>query len=65
MKAGIRVWPEMFRELADFRGLIWRLVVRDLSAPDKLALVIFGKYPQSCQRFCHSSARPDDSGIFD
>ena len=32
MKAGIRVWSEMFRELADFRGLIWRLVVRDLSA---------------------------------
>jgi lipopolysaccharide transport system permease protein len=32
VKAGIRVWGEMFRELVDFRGLIWRLVVRDISA---------------------------------
>ena len=39
MKAGIRVWPEMFRELADFRGLIWRLVVRDLSARYKQSVL--------------------------
>ena len=32
VKAGIRVWPEMIRELSQARGLIWRLVVRDLSA---------------------------------
>ena len=32
VKAGIRVWGEMFRELYDFRGLIWRLVIRDISA---------------------------------
>jgi lipopolysaccharide transport system permease protein len=32
MKAGILVWGEMFRELVIFRGLIWRLVVRDISA---------------------------------
>lgn len=31
-KVGIRVWGEMFRELVDFRGLIWRLIVRDISA---------------------------------
>jgi len=42
MKAGILVWPEMFRELADFRGHIWRLVVRDLSTRYKQsALGIF------------------------
>ena len=39
MKAGIRVWPEMFRELADFRGLIWRLVVRDISARYKQSVI--------------------------
>ena len=39
MKAGIRVWPEMFRELADFRGLVWRLVVRDLSARFKQSVL--------------------------
>jgi len=39
MKAGIRVWPEMFRELADVRGLIWRLVVRDLSARYKQSVL--------------------------
>jgi len=32
LKAGVRIWTEMFRELVDFRGLIWRLVVRDISA---------------------------------
>ncbi len=40
MKAGIRVWAEMFRELVDFRGLIWRLVVRDISARYKQS--VFG-----------------------
>lgn len=40
MKAGIRIWAEMFRELADFRGLIWRLVVRDISARYKQS--VFG-----------------------
>lgn len=32
LKAGVRIWTEMFRELVDFRGLVWRLVVRDISA---------------------------------
>jgi len=32
MKAGIRVWGEMVRELVRSRGLIWRLIVRDISA---------------------------------
>ncbi len=32
LKAGVRIWSEMFRELVDFRGLVWRLVVRDISA---------------------------------
>lgn len=32
LKAGVRIWTEMFRELVDFRSLIWRLVVRDISA---------------------------------
>lgn len=31
-KAGIRVWGEMFQEIVAFRGLIWRLIVRDISA---------------------------------
>lgn len=34
-KAGIRVWGEMVQELVDFRGLIWRLIVRDISAKYK------------------------------
>ena len=34
-KAGIRVWGEMFQELIAFRGLIWRLIVRDISAKYK------------------------------
>ena len=40
MKAGIRVWVDMFREIIEFRGLIWRLIVRDLSARYKQS--IFG-----------------------
>ena len=32
MKAGIRIWGEMIQELIEFRGLIWRLIVRDISA---------------------------------
>jgi len=32
MKAGIRVWADMFRELMESRELIWRLIVRDISA---------------------------------
>jgi lipopolysaccharide transport system permease protein len=32
LKAGVRIWTEMFRELVEFRGLVWRLVVRDISA---------------------------------
>jgi lipopolysaccharide transport system permease protein len=40
MKAGIRIWAEMFRELVDFRGLIWRLVVRDITARYKQS--VFG-----------------------
>ena len=32
MKAGIRIWGEMFRELIEHRGLVWRLMVRDISA---------------------------------
>jgi lipopolysaccharide transport system permease protein len=32
IKIGIRVWQEMFRELLQNRGLIWRLIVRDISA---------------------------------
>jgi len=32
LKEGIRIWPEMFRELLAARELIWRLILRDLSA---------------------------------
>jgi lipopolysaccharide transport system permease protein len=32
LKAGIRIWPEMLNELIEYRGLIWRLVIRDISA---------------------------------
>ncbi len=39
MKAGVWIWAEMFRELADFSGLIWRLVVRDLSARYKQSVL--------------------------
>lgn len=32
LKAGIRVWPEMIRELLNSRELIWRFTIRDISA---------------------------------
>lgn len=32
LKMGIKVWGEMFAELGQFRELIWRLFIRDLSA---------------------------------
>ncbi|MBI5192119.1 MAG: ABC transporter permease [Nitrospirae bacterium] len=35
MKAGIRIWPLMFRELIESRELIWRLILRDISAKYK------------------------------
>jgi len=31
LKKGALVWPEMVRELIDARGLLWRLVMRDIS----------------------------------
>lgn len=40
VKAGIRVWAEMARELIEFRGLIWRLIARDITARYKQS--IFG-----------------------
>ncbi|MFO7606572.1 MAG: ABC transporter permease [Desulfurivibrionaceae bacterium] len=39
LKAGIRVWGEMIREIITFRGLIWRLVVRDISARYRQSLM--------------------------
>ncbi len=39
LKAGVRIWTEMFRELMDFRGLVWRLVVRDISARYKQSVL--------------------------
>lgn len=35
LKAGIRIWPQMFRELIGSRELIWRLILRDISAKYK------------------------------
>ena len=32
IKSGIFVWIDMFRELIEYRGLIWRLMIRDISA---------------------------------
>lgn len=40
LKAGIRIWPEMFRELFLARELIWRLILRDISA--KYRQSVFG-----------------------
>lgn len=40
MKAGIRIWAEMLSELIQFRGLIWRLIIRDISARYKQS--VFG-----------------------
>jgi len=39
LKAGIRIWGEMFAELGSSRELIWRLFVRNLSARYKQALL--------------------------
>ena len=39
LKAGIRIWPEMFRELIESRELIWRLIVRDISAKYKQSVL--------------------------
>ncbi len=39
LKAGIRVWSEMFYELIDSWGLVWRLVVRDISARYKQSIL--------------------------
>jgi lipopolysaccharide transport system permease protein len=39
LKQGIKIWKEMFRELVDFRELIWRLFARDLSAKYKQSLL--------------------------
>jgi len=40
LKAGVWVWAEMFRELINSRGLIWRLIVRDITARYKQS--VFG-----------------------
>jgi lipopolysaccharide transport system permease protein len=32
IKSGILVWIDVFRELIEYRGLIWRLMIRDISA---------------------------------
>jgi len=40
LKAGIRIWPEMVRELILARELIWRLIIRDLTAKYKQS--VFG-----------------------
>ncbi len=40
IKAGIRIWIDMVKELIEFRGLIWRLIIRDISARYKQS--IFG-----------------------
>ena len=32
LKTGIRIWPEMFKELSEHRELTWSLMVRDISA---------------------------------
>jgi lipopolysaccharide transport system permease protein len=39
MKAGIRVWADMVSELLEFRGLIWRLIVRDITARYKQSIL--------------------------
>ena len=39
LKAGIRIWPQMFRELIESRELIWRLILRDLSAKYKQSVL--------------------------
>ncbi len=39
LKAGIKIWREMFGELFQFRELIWRLFLRDLSAKYKQSIL--------------------------
>lgn len=39
LKAGIRIWPLMFRELIESRELIWRLILRDISARYKQSVL--------------------------
>jgi lipopolysaccharide transport system permease protein len=39
LKLGIRIWKEMFTELYEFRELIWRLFIRDLSAKYKQSIL--------------------------
>jgi len=39
MRSGIRIWPEMFHELFEFRGLIWRLILRDITARYKQSVL--------------------------
>jgi len=39
LKLGINIWKEMFSELFQFRELIWRLFIRDLSAKYKQSLL--------------------------
>ena len=42
LKLGIRIWPEMIRELFDSRELVWRLFVRDWQARYKQAALGWG-----------------------
>jgi len=39
LKLGLRVWPEMVGELIQYRGLIWRLILRDISARYKQSIM--------------------------
>lgn len=39
MKAGVWIWADMFQELIAFKGLILRLVIRDISARYKQSVV--------------------------
>ncbi|MFC1841033.1 ABC transporter permease [Thermodesulfobacteriota bacterium] len=38
VNAGLHVWADMFKELVGFRGLVWRLIIRDISARYKQSL---------------------------
>ena len=39
LKLGIKIWKEMFLELFEFRELIWRLFIRDLSGKHKQSVL--------------------------
>ena len=39
IKVGIKIWPEMVRELIQYRGLIWRFIVRNISARYKQSVL--------------------------